>query len=199
VARDATLTRARLLRAGEQRFARDGVAGAKLSDIVRQAGQRNDSAVGYHFGSRQGLLEAIVVKHMAAMEAQREVPPVGAGLTEVVEAIVAPTAALLGSEEGRDFLRVMEQLAVWSGIASGRQNQVLAGTVIGAQLASLEALLRPRLGTGLTRERVALMVTFLTAALAERARAREEGVRQRLGHERFVAHLVTVLVGALSA
>ncbi|HET6153423.1 MAG TPA: hypothetical protein VFE15_10725 [Marmoricola sp.] len=199
MARDATLTRARLLRAGEQRFARDGVAGAKLSDIVRDAGQRNDSAVGYHFGSRQGLLEAIVVQHMAAMEERRELPAAGAGLAEVVAVIVAPTADLLGSEEGRDFLRIMEQLAVWSGIATGRPNQVLAGTAIGAQLASLEALLRPRLGTGLTRERTALMVTFLTAALADRARAREEGVRQRLGHERFVEHLVLVLTGALSA
>jgi len=199
VARDATQTRAALLRAGEQRFARDGVAGAKLSDVVRDAGQRNDSAVGYHFGSRQGLLAAIVAKHMAVMEQQREVPTVQADLSEVVRSIVVPTADLLGTEDGRDFLRIIEQLAGWSGVGTSQPNEVLTGTVIGAQLDRLHGLLEPRLGTTLSRERGALLVTFLTAALAERARAREDGTRQRLGHERFVDHLVNVLSGALSA
>ncbi len=199
MARDATLTRARLLRAGEQRFARDGVAGARISDIVRDAGQRNDSAVGYHFGSRQGLLAAIVDKHMALMELNRELPPEDADLRGVVEAIVAPTAALLATEDGRDFLRITEQLAAFSGVGTGRPNQVLEGTVLGEQLARLGPLLRPELGPVLTGERVALMVTFLTAALAERARSREAGDRHRLGHDRFVGHLVDVLSGALSA
>jgi AcrR family transcriptional regulator len=199
MARDATQTRARLLRAGEIRFARDGVAGAKLSDIVRDAGQRNDSAVGYHFGSRQGMLVEIVGKHMAEMEKQRRVPAADDDLHAVVAAIVVPTAALLATDEGRDFLRIMEQLAGWSGLGTGRPNEVLTGTVIGAQLDRLSALLQPALGTVLTRERVALMVTFLTAALAERARSREAGTRQRLSHERFVQHLVNVLTGALSA
>ncbi len=199
MARDATLTRARLLRAGEQHFARDGVAGARLSDIVREAGQRNDSAVGYHFGSRQGLLAAIVDKHMAVMERNRVVPPEGADLYAVVEAIVAPTAALLATDDGRDFLRITEQLAAFSGLGTGRPNQVLEDTVIGEQLALLVPLLESHLEPVLIRERIALMVTFLTAALAERARSREAGERHRLNHERFVGHLVNVLSGALSA
>src|SRR6478672_11518073 len=101
--RDATVTRARLLRAGEQRFARDGVTGARMSDVVRDAGQANDSAVGYHFGSRQGLLEAIVAKHVAAMDEHRTVPPREDGLRSLVDAVVRPTAALLSTEDGRDF------------------------------------------------------------------------------------------------
>ena len=118
--RDATVTRARLLRAGEQRFARDGVTGAKLSDVVRDAGQANDSAVGYHFGSRQGLLDAIVGKHVSAMDERRVLPTREEGLRALVDAIVAPTAALLSDEDGRDFLRITEQLADWSGVGSGR-------------------------------------------------------------------------------
>lgn len=199
MARDATQTRARLIRAGEQRFARDGIQGAKLSDIVRDAGQRNDSAVGYHFGSRQGLLTAIVAKHMAVMEDQRVLPAPNAGLHAVVHAIVEPTAALLASEDGRDFLRITAQLADWSGVGTAHPNDVLSGTAIGAQLSQLHALLEPRLGTTTARERGALLVTFLTAALAERARSREAGHRQRLGHDRFVSHLVDVLAGALAA
>ncbi|MCX6396240.1 MAG: TetR family transcriptional regulator [Propionibacteriales bacterium] len=199
MARDATQTRALLLRAGEKYFARDGVAGAKLSDIVREAGQRNDSAVGYHFGSREGLLVAIVEQHMAAMEARREAPRDGADLHEVVRTIVGPTADLLETPEGRDFLRITEQLAAWSGVGAGKPNAVLVGTTIGLQLERLDALLVPRLGRALARERAALMVTFLTGALAERARSRDRGDRQRLGHDGFVDNLVDVLTGGLAA
>lgn len=199
MARDATVTRARLLRAGERRFARDGVTGARLADIVRDAGQGNDSAVGYHFGSRQGLLRAIVDRHLAEMDGQRVVPPDGADLRQVVAAIVAPTAALLSTEEGRDFLRIMEQVADWSGLGAGRPNPVIDGTVLAAQLDRLDALLVAEVGRVLARERAALLVTFLTAALAERARSREAGRRQRLGHDRFVMHLVDTLTGALAA
>ena len=154
---------------------------------------------GEEYFERAHLLVAIVAKHMATMEERREVPADDASLEEVVAAIVVPTAHLLGTDEGRDFLRIMEQLAGWSGVSTGRPNDVLVGTVIGAQLARLHALLAPRLGAALARERAALMVTFLTAALAERARSRENGDRQRLGHERFVEHLVNVLTGALAA
>ena len=199
MARDATRTRARLIRAGERRFATDGVSGARLADIVRDAGQGNDSAVGYHFGSREGLLRAIVERHLAAMEARRRVPAAEAGLREVVAAIVEPTAALLLTEEGRDFLQIMEQVSDWSGLGTARPNDVLRGTVLGRQLARLDAILVAELGPVLARERAALLVTFLTAALAERARSRAAGRRQRLGHEKFVSHLVDVLGGALCA
>jgi len=199
MARDATLTRARLIRAGERRFARDGVAGTRIADIVRDAGQANDSAVGYHFGSRQGLLRAIVERHLAAMERHRQLPDAGADLHVVVAAIVEPTAALLNTEEGRDFLRIMEQVSDWSGLGSGRPNPVLRGTVLAAQLDRLLELLVTENHPVLARERAALMVTFLTGALAERARSRAAGRRQRLGHEKYVAHLVNVLSGALSA
>jgi len=199
MARDATRTRARLLRAGERRFAEDGVRGARLADIVRDAGQGNDSAVGYHFGSRQGLLRAIVERHLVEMDRRRVVPPEGSDLRAVVAGIVGPTADLLRSEEGRDFLRIMEQVSDWSGLGSGRPNRVLEGTVLAAQLDRLSALLVVEVGPVLARERAALLVTFLTGALAERARSRTEGTRQRLGHEKFVVHLVDVLSGALSA
>src|SRR5918994_7250602 len=197
--RDATLTRARLLRAGEQRFARDGVTGARMSDVVRDAGQANDSAVGYHFGSRQGLLDAIVAKHVSAMDERREVPPRTAGMRSLVDAIVRPTADLLGTEDGRDFLRITEQLADWSGVGSGRPAEPLRGMVIGTQLEALTRRLGERTGMALARERVALIVIFLTGALAARARSVEAGQRQRMSQERFVDHLVDVLTGALTA
>lgn len=170
-----------------------------MSDVVRDAGQANDSAVGYHFGSRQGLLGAIVAKHVEAMDARRSLPPRTTSTRTLVDAIVRPTAALMSTEDGRDFLRIMEQLADWSGLGSGHPASVLRGTVIGTQLEALTRRLGERIGRPLAQERVALMVTFLTGALAARARAVESGGRQRMAHDRFVAHLVDVLAGALTA
>ena len=69
---DATGTRAKLLRAGERLFAEHGIHGAQMRDIVRAAGQANDSAVHYHFGSRDGLLAAICAQHIDAMEPERQ-------------------------------------------------------------------------------------------------------------------------------
>lgn len=187
------------MRAGERRFARDGVTGAKLADIVRDAHQGNDSAVRYHFGSRQGLLRAIVERHVGAMDGHRRLPADDADLRTIVEAIVRPTAALLLTEDGRDFLRIMEQVADWSGLGSGRPNAVLEGTVLSAQLRLLDTRLVAAVGPVVARERAALLVTFLTAALAQRARSRAAGGRQRLGHAKFTDHLVDVLTAALAA
>ncbi len=201
MARDATLTRARLIRAGERRLARDGVAGARLADIVRDAGQGNDSAVGYHFGSRQGLLEAIIERHLDTMETVRQVSLSSlddATVADVVRAIVLPTAELLRTEEGRDFLQIAEQLAGWAGVRVGRPALAIRGTAIAAQLARLEQLLREALPTVIARERVAALVTFLTGSLAERARALDAGRRQPLGHDRYVDNLTAMLVAAMT-
>ncbi|TDC74289.1 TetR family transcriptional regulator, partial [Actinomadura sp. 7K507] len=58
--KDASATRERLQRAGARLFAAHGIDAARTRDIVALAGQGNDSAITYHFGSRTGLLEAIL-------------------------------------------------------------------------------------------------------------------------------------------
>lgn len=195
--RDATETRDRLIRAAEHRFARDGVAGARLRDIVRDAGQANDAAVGYHFGSRQGLLVAIAQRHLAAMEAEREEP--GQTVPEVVRQIIEPTAALLSTESGRDYLRIIEQAVGWAGIEYGQLNELLHHTRLAAQLTSLEDLLAPALGRPLARHRVAEFALFLAASLAQRARAVEGGRRQALSRRRYRESLIVMTTSALSA
>jgi AcrR family transcriptional regulator len=200
--RDASRTRDALVRAAEQRFALDGVTGARMRDIVRDAGQANDSAVGYHFGSREGLLRAIVERHLATMEEVRARAAdqiADADVTTLVRLVVEPTAALLRTAEGRDFLRITEQLAAYAGVRSGRPALVIRGTVLAAQLGALEDRLAGRLPRPVARERVAALVTFLTASLAERARGVASGRRQALGHGRYVDQLVTMLTGALDA
>ena len=52
--RDATATNERLLREAERLFARRGLYQVTVREITEAAGQRNVSALNYHFGSREG-------------------------------------------------------------------------------------------------------------------------------------------------
>ena len=57
-------TRQRLVEAATAVFAEDGVFTGSLVEITRRAGQRNRGAVHYHFGSREGVLVAVLERHV---------------------------------------------------------------------------------------------------------------------------------------
>ncbi len=70
-ARDTGATREAILDAAERLFARDGVAAVSNRALIREAGQRNESALQYHFGGREGLLLALHVRRMQQLDARR--------------------------------------------------------------------------------------------------------------------------------
>jgi AcrR family transcriptional regulator len=190
------------MRAGEHLFARRGIDGAPTSEIVTRAGQANDSAVQYHFGSRTGLLTAIIDRHMHPMEEERK--PVLAGLTgadlgTVLTAVIEPVAEKLTSADGRDFLRIIAQLSGQSGVRTRDLPDPIAGTALAGQLALVERLCRDAVGEPVALERIAAMITMLTAALADRARRIDEGLPVLLDHPGFVADLIAMLTAALAA
>lgn len=53
-------TRRQLILAGMRRMADDGIDGVSLRSVNTAAGAKNSSAAHYHFGSKLGLIEAIV-------------------------------------------------------------------------------------------------------------------------------------------
>ena len=61
---DASRTREKLIDEAARAFAKHGVYGASLIDITRRAGQRNRGALHYHFGSRTGVLCAVLERHV---------------------------------------------------------------------------------------------------------------------------------------
>jgi AcrR family transcriptional regulator len=60
-----------LLDAAEELFARRGIDGVSLREIASAAGQRNNSAVSYHFRDKQGLIDALIVDRMGRVEDAR--------------------------------------------------------------------------------------------------------------------------------
>lgn len=63
-------TRERLLESAERLFARHGYAGTSLRDITAEA-DANVAAVNYHFGSKEGLLTAVLDRVVGGINDER--------------------------------------------------------------------------------------------------------------------------------
>jgi AcrR family transcriptional regulator len=105
------------MRAGSRLFAQHGVREVALARITTEAGQRNASAVHYHFGGREGLVRAILELHSAPvhalwtaeldrLDAQDSAP----SARRLVELLVEPLVAMLDSSDGREYLAICAQL-----------------------------------------------------------------------------------------
>lgn len=116
---DSLRTQALLISTAERLFAERGIEGVSLSEINRVAGQRNKSALHYHFGSREGLLRALLEKHRHRIDAQRSAmleqhpSPESLTLHEAITMLTQPLAARLDDFEGGGayYIRIMAQLS----------------------------------------------------------------------------------------
>lgn len=198
----AGTTRERLIRAAEQQFAAQGVHGAQLREVVRQAGQANPSAVQYHFGSREGLLDAVMAERQQRTEralAERLPEPEGRPLAELLGALIDAEATELRTERGRDCLRISTQVSHDSGIRERRPHPGLAGSLYWRLISELEAPLVELLPEPVRLERIDLALTLIGAALAERARQRTGGEPTLTDDDGYLADLVSVCHAALTA
>ncbi len=103
-----------ILYAGERAFAEFGYAGASMRGIARDAGV-NQAMIAYYFGSKEGLLHAIMRRRSSFVNAQREAmltrllergePTVA----DLIEAFLAPLIELATDEEqgGYSYVRML--------------------------------------------------------------------------------------------
>ena len=204
---DASKTRAGLLDAAARAFANDGVFNASLIDITRQAGQRNRAALRYHFGSRDGVLCAVIERHaefLAHREGEvLEVAKREAGLESVIEALVRPAAELADSGwRGRCCLLIIAELTGEDRAQYSAELQAVLASTGGDDVFALLTERTGHLTNDLRTERFSLMVMFILRAIADRARLLEQRARHgrpQLEHEPFVANLVAMAAGAIAA
>lgn len=109
-------TRARILRAAELLFAAEGFDRVTLRQIARDADQKNVAAVQYHFGSKEGLLQAIVEEHRTQIDDRRaemlatlEDGEADPDLSVLIRILVEPLAAKLDDPSGRAYLQIQAQ------------------------------------------------------------------------------------------
>lgn len=103
-------------------MARDGIEGVSMRAVNAAAGARNASAASYHFGNRQGLVEAVVdtlaedlarvrqplVEAVRKRQARKAVSP-----REIVEAVYLPYLGLFYHPDyGSQGLRFLSRLIV---------------------------------------------------------------------------------------
>ena len=213
--RDATETRRKLLDAAALAFAEDGVRNASLVDITRRAGQRNSGALHYHFGSREGVLCAVLEEH-ADFLAEREGELLAVArqrpdsdVASVVEAVVRPAAELAESGwRGRCFLLILADVVEEDPANFGPElNAVLARTG-GQAVYDLLIERMPTLPADVLIERLSLMTMIILRAVADRARIQGSGRgsattsrrgRAQLPYEAFVDNLVAMVAAAVDA
>jgi AcrR family transcriptional regulator len=207
VSSQAEDTRQRLIDAATREFAAHGVHAASLLEVTRQAGQRNRGAVHYHFGSREGMLVAVLeqqVDFLAAREKEllaiaKERPD--DDIESVVQAFVRPAVELgdLGWQ-GRCYLVILGELVEEDRDKVDPQVVEVLERTGGPEAFDLLRSRTPPMPDELRAERLSLVTGFILRAVADRARARErETSRAQLETELFIANLVAMVRGMLTA
>ncbi|MEV5973214.1 helix-turn-helix domain-containing protein [Streptomyces sp. NPDC051921] len=195
-------TREKLIRAAEEVFAAKGVDGAQLRDIVSLAGQGNPSAVQYHFGSRAGLLDAVMAGRQERTE-QVLAPLLDAAADDthdLIGALVTAEATELRSDRGRRCLRISAQLSHESGVRTRTPHPTLAGTCYWRLIERIEGCLAANgLPGPLRLERLDLALTVVGAAMADRARQYLDGTEPLTDEALFLADLVETTTALLRA
>jgi AcrR family transcriptional regulator len=181
-------------------FARHGLYSVTVREITQAADQRNVSAINYHFGSREGVLDAILRQHGDPTDEERAKYLATLGHDpsprELMAALVVPYGAHLRTADGRDYLRIVAQMSgqfpEWYRPRPG------TGPVLIDILTQLQR--HPAdLPEAIRNERIIASIQLMTSAMAERARAIEDGLPVGLDEPTFLANLTDVLVGILEA
>lgn len=109
-------TRQRLLAAAKQLFLEKGADQVSLRSVNAAAGL-NPGAVHYHFGSREGLISALLEQELGPVWNSRWAAAAG-GEQEVralVEGLVEPFAELVATRDGRVLCHLLARAALPSG------------------------------------------------------------------------------------
>ena len=202
----SSATQEKLLDAAARLFAERGVDNVSTAEIVRAAGQRNASAVQYHFGNRNEILRAVLARHVPALAVRRhelldrarEAPE--RDLHSAAEAIVIPVTefARRGWRE-RAYLQIGFQLTGALDRTTPEIRELMDET---AGPAAWELLRRrcPQVPTDLWLERQTICINFVGRAAADRARRLESGdAAPGLTDARFVENLVDMVIAAMTA
>ena len=206
--RSAEPTRSRLLDTASRLFAERGVHSVSLAEIVREADQKNASALHYHFGGREELVEAVLARfipvirrrRLELLEVARATPP--DDLRAPVEALVLPVTEL--AQQGQ---RECEYLHIGVELATGPDRdlpgiQTLFLGTAGGLVGDLVKERLPQIPRIIFSERFLIASMMIGRAASDRARMLSTGHgvdSSPFSDDQFAANLVDMIVGALSS
>jgi AcrR family transcriptional regulator len=171
----ARATRERILTVAERLCAEHGVLAVSNRQISEAAGQGNNTAVGYHFGTRAALARAIVRRHAGPIERlrRRRLDGIGedAGPRDWVGCLVYPTAEhLAGLGRPTWFARFAAQVMTEPSLRAVIVEETLTSPSLARTLDGLYRCL-PGLPAEVRAERDDVTRLLLMHTMAERERA----------------------------
>ncbi|MCL2582091.1 MAG: TetR/AcrR family transcriptional regulator [Streptosporangiales bacterium] len=194
-------TRQLILTAAERLFAERGISAVPLRDIGLAAGQRNHTAVRYHFGERDEVVRAIMEFRGAQSEAIRigmvaDLSLAGSpAIRDVVSAFVRPLAIHI--QPDNHYLAFLSLYITEEGGYEG-----LAGVNAGASVVTLRALLGrlvPQIPAAVLDERWWLTLTSAVHALARYHSAQRKHTKPPGTVDPLIDDMVAYLSAGLSA
>ncbi|MFI4975830.1 MAG: TetR/AcrR family transcriptional regulator [Caulobacterales bacterium] len=192
-----------LLNVAERLFAERGVENVALTQIVAASSQRNRSALHYHFGSRGGLLTAVLDRRLAPINARREAMldclPAAPTPLEIMRATVAPLG-LTAVEEvwGPDYLGVLAQVTFHPQLLGERtvDDRLLSGV---RRTRRLIANALPDLPAALLGQRLTWFTDSVVFAMARWVRDTPAPGRTAAGMHDLIEQLAAYGTAGLSA
>lgn len=199
---EAVSARERLMMAGERLIAERGYL-VPLRDIAAAAGQRNNSAIPYHFGSRDGLVEAVVEQRLATLEVRRlellaqRPAATGDDVHTLLDALVIPMFELGARNESSYYARFLEQIRTHPAVSDAANLDSAERTSVRVIVGGLDRALSD-LPPRLRHRRLRSLTTVLFALLADHERAVEAG-RIAADDREAWDQVIDMLAGTLTA
>ena len=181
--RNSTDTKTRLLDHAERMFAEDGIYAVTNRQITEAAGQKNESALNYHFGTRNELIIALLTRRGRALDASRA--------DRLAQLGDNPPTPARHTENGCHYLRIVDQLrgwmTDWEFIASFEDDNVHEHLRYILNLLQKET----------DGQRILGMIMLMTAMTASRAQQVSVGRKLPNTHDQYVEALTEMLTGVL--
>lgn len=173
-------------------FARHGVEGVTVQQIIAAAGQRNNAALHYHFGSKEELIRQLIVDGAEVLEERRqsmlqamEARGGPASIREVVLILVMPVVELADDPRWRGYIRFTSNLQASDRetLRAALNNKWNAGYV--ACFAHLKRMIP--LSVELVEQRLTVFAIYANAILSAREEALEKlrSRKNRLWDKRY--------------
>lgn len=196
-------TRRRFIKAAQKLYAERSIDAVSLNEITVAAGQKNRNALQYHFGNKDGLIQAILDSHADRVAELRQDYASNTDLAALspseaaAQLLVTPIGEyIIDNPEGIHYVKILSQLAALNSAAT---NPGARSGLSFRQVPRLETLMgeaMAHLGEAEQRRRLFLAVSITFHTIADTCRAFDgadaSGTRKR-------KLMLDQVVGAISA
>lgn len=201
-------TKERIIQTATRLFAENGLDHVSMRQINVEAGQKNASALHYHFGSRLALIEAIFDYHMGPLNERRmkmmdvvEQEGRSGDLFALVSVKVLPVLGHITEHQGGEHY--ISFLAQALGNPDVRCRQIVGGRLdqgLVRALTHMITVLQP-LPEAVVKQRFRMTTVFLLHGISDFLRYRKEFPEKRIPGdlENLFCTLIDMEIGALTA